>query len=304
MPVALSRQFAALCAVEDFDDPELQAAIAEIAPGWMADGPHRKPWEFAMGALFLRDTGVLHDAAAVLDVGAGTEPMLFWLANRCGRVVAVDIYGRDRFAGREAPDAMLADPAAFAPYAYRADRLEVTRMDARSLEYPDASFDAVVSFSSIEHFGGPRDVQRAASEIGRVLKPGGVAFVVTELFLATSVLDGALVQSAVRAATLGRLCARATPRRRVVGEAFTRRTLQRDVVAPSGLTLLQPIDDAISERWRENVQTLHRDGSVTAPHGAHPHVAVRALRSAWTSVCLPLHKPRPERQRAPSSARS
>lgn len=292
MPVALSRQFAALCAIEHFDDPELRAAIAALGAGWTADEPHRKAWELAMGALFLRDAGVLHDGAAVLDVGAGTEPMLFWLANRCGRVVATDVYGRGRFASREAPGEMLADPAAFAPFQYRRDRLEVARMDARWLAFPDASFDAVVSFSSIEHFGGPRDIRRAAAQIGRVLKPGGVAFVVTELFLARSILDGALVQAAVRAATLGRLCAQATPRRRVVGEAFTRRTLQRDVIAPSGLALLQPLDTTISGRWKENVQTLHRDGSVTAPHGAYPHVAVRALRSAWTSLCLPLHKPR------------
>jgi SAM-dependent methyltransferase len=291
VPIALSRQFAALCAIEDFDDPELRAVIAELGPGWTADKPHRKAWEFAMGALFLRDAAVLHDGAAVLDVGAGTEPMLFWLANRCGRVVATDIYGRGRFAA-EAPGEMLADPAAFAAVTYRAERLEVARMDARSLEFPDATFDAVVSFSSIEHVGGPRDIRRAAAQIGRVLKPGGVAFVVTELFLATSILDGALVQTAVRAATLGRVCAHATPRRRVVGEAFTRRTLQRDVIAPSGLALLQPLDTTISGRWKENVQTLHRDGSVTAPHGAYPHVAVRALRSAWTSLCLPLHKPR------------
>jgi SAM-dependent methyltransferase len=293
VPIALSRQYAALCAIEDFADPELRAVIAELVPGWTADEPHRKAWEFAMGALFLRDAGVLHDDAAVLDVGAGTEPILYWLANRCGRVVATDIYGRGRFASREAPDDMPADPAAFAPYEYRADRLEVARMDARTLEYPDATFDAVVSFSSIEHVGGRGDIQRAASQVGRVLKPGGVAFIVTELFLATSLLDGALVQSALRAATLGRVCTGATPRRRVVGEAFTRRTLQRDVIAPSGLALLQPLDTAVSGRWRDNVQTLHRDGSVTAPHGAYPHVAVRALRSAWTSFCLPLHKPRP-----------
>ena len=50
---------------------------------------------------------------------------------------------------------MLTDPGTFAPYPYERERLDVRWMDARDLRFPDGSFDAVFSLSSIEHFGGP-----------------------------------------------------------------------------------------------------------------------------------------------------
>jgi SAM-dependent methyltransferase len=61
--------------------------------------------------------------------------------------------------------------------------------DARRIPAPDASFDAVVSLSSIEHFGLGRygdaldlDADRiAAAEMRRVLRPGGVLVLTTTL---------------------------------------------------------------------------------------------------------------------------
>ena len=56
------------------------------------------------------------------------------------------------------------------------------RADARHLHgFADGSLDAVFTLSSIEHFGSPADISRAAAEMARVLRPGGYAFVVTEL---------------------------------------------------------------------------------------------------------------------------
>jgi SAM-dependent methyltransferase len=59
----------------------------------------------------------------------------------------------------------------------RADLLEsgryvVAREDATALSYPDETFDRVVCISTIEHV---RDVERAARELGRILRPGGLA---------------------------------------------------------------------------------------------------------------------------------
>jgi SAM-dependent methyltransferase len=288
----LSRQYAKVCELEDFRVPDLAATIEEIAPGEEAARPHRKPWEFAMGALFLGEVGRLGGDAEILDVGAGSEPILYWMANRARRVVAIDIYGRGGFGEREAAASMLADPAAHAPYDYPADRLEVRDMDARRLEFEDESFDAVVSFSSIEHFGAPDDIAASAREIGRVLRPGGHAFLVTEVFVDHHPLDRAPVFFAVRALTLGRRCSTATLRERPIAECFTPRELRKRVIEPSGLELMQPLALGQSPASRENVHTVNADGSVTSSTGQpYPHLAIKAHLSTFSSVCLPLVKP-------------
>jgi Methyltransferase domain len=159
VPRTLTRQYVKLCDVADFGDPQLCAAVGEIegrpAPRALSE---RKQWERGMLALALAERGSLHDEAAVLAIGAGTEPVLFWLANRVGMVTATDIYGEGKFAAVEAAESMLANPAAFSPVDYRKDRLVVRHMDARRLEFPTGSFDAVYSLSSIEHFGSPQDI--------------------------------------------------------------------------------------------------------------------------------------------------
>ncbi len=51
-------------------------------------------------------------------------------------------------------------------------RLRLEQQDARSLSYPDGSFDAAYSISVIEHIPDDGDA-RAMREIARVLRPGG-----------------------------------------------------------------------------------------------------------------------------------
>ena len=97
---------------------------------------------------------------------------------------------------------MLNDPASFSPYPYRESHLEARQMDAKELEFEDGSFDAVFSLSSIEHFGSWADIRRSAEEIGRVLRPGGAAFVVTECFLGRSLLSPPVVQEVASRAVL------------------------------------------------------------------------------------------------------
>ena len=72
------------------------------------------------------------------------------------------------------------------PIPYRESHLEVRHMDAKQLEFPDDSFDAVFTLSSIEHFGSWANIRQSAREMGRVLRPGGCAFVVTECLLGRS----------------------------------------------------------------------------------------------------------------------
>jgi SAM-dependent methyltransferase len=138
---------------------------------------------YALLTLFLEDSGLLGEDMRILSVGAGHEAVLLWLANRVAKVVATDIYGEGIFSAGEADRTMLGDPASFSPYPYRESHLEVRHMDAKELEFEDGSFDAVFSLSSIEHFGTWADIRRSAREIGRVLRPGGAAFIATECFL-------------------------------------------------------------------------------------------------------------------------
>jgi SAM-dependent methyltransferase len=288
----LSRQYAKLCDLRDFDDPALRAAIRDVIAARPADEEvERKFWEFAMLVGFLHDVDALREDAEILAVGAGSEEPLFWLANRVKRVVATDIYGEGEFAYREAKGTMLTDPTAFAPYPYREDHLDVRWMDARKLEFPDATFDAVFTLSSIEHFGSPGDIGRSAREIGRVLKPGGHAFVVTECLLGDHPMDWPLVNTAIRVLSRGQRCPDATPRNRQI-DAFTHKELQPRIVAPSGLKLMQPLNLQVSRAGFDNAARLFGDGRLEYPTGRrHPHVVVRGYGAPWTSVCLPLEKP-------------
>jgi SAM-dependent methyltransferase len=287
------RHYAKLCDVHDWHDAEFVEIVREILP---ERDPlahiERKAWEFAMLALFLRETGRLTDATQALAIGAGDERIVFWLANRLGRVVATDIYGSGAFAAREAQASMLGDPAAHAPFPYRENRLDVRWMDARRLDFPDESFDVAFSLSSFEHFGGPGDVAAAARELGRVLRPGGHAFVVTECFVRRHPLNAAPVDFALRLATLGRKRRRATPRRRaVVVEVFTPRELERLIVRPSGLELMEPLDRSVSRDSWHNLTRTDAEGLHPATGRHWPHVLLQADRSVFTSVALPLRKP-------------
>jgi SAM-dependent methyltransferase len=288
---ALRRQYAKLCDLSDFDDPLLRARIREIVPGRTPkEELERKLWEYATLTLFLEDAGTLA-GAELLAVGAGHEAVLFWLANRAGRVVATDIYGEGDFAEGEADASMLTNPQRFAPYPYREDRLVVESMDARRLDYDDESFDAVFSLSSIEHFGDRDDIGAAAAEIGRVLRPGGVAFIVTECFVQRHPLNSPLLQTAIRIGTLGRFCRRATPRRRAI-DVFTAQELQRRIVEPSGLALVQALDLALTPRNWSNVARFVGPAELETTTGKwHPHILLKTRAGgAWTSVALPLAK--------------
>jgi SAM-dependent methyltransferase len=166
-------------------------------------------------------------------------------------------------------------------------------MDGRELAFADASFDVVFSISSIEHFGSPADTARAASEIGRVLRPGGHAVIATECFVRHHPLDRAPVDAAVRVVSLNTKRRKATLRRRgVIDEVFTARELRCRIVEPSGLELMQPLTLGVAPESWDNLTVTHPDGRLEPRTGEHwPHVLLRYRRSIFTSVCLVLEKP-------------
>jgi SAM-dependent methyltransferase len=287
----LRRQYVKLCDPRDFDDRAVCGRIDAIVSGLKPKThPHRKLWEYAMLTLFLEDSGLLREDTRILSVGAGHETVLFWLANHVEMVCATDIYGEGSFGEQEADSLMLTDPAAFSPYPYRESHLEVRHMDARELRFPDESFDAVFSLSSIEHFGSWAGIRRASHEIGRVLRPGGRAFVATECFVGRSALLP-FVQEAASRVTRGRVFG--------AMRVFTPRTLASEILEPSGLQLLQPLDRTLSPEANRSVTELDSAGQPTAANDPYSNVIVRAKRTLgplavhtqkWTSVGLAMAK--------------
>lgn len=117
-----------------------------------------------------------------MGVGCGHEELMYFLANRVKIVDATDLYEGAYLGGESAAD-VLAHPDKYAPFRYRSDRLNILRMDAKKLDFEDGTFDFLFSLSSLEHFGKRMDQLTALKEMHRVLKPGGIAALTTELIL-------------------------------------------------------------------------------------------------------------------------
>jgi SAM-dependent methyltransferase len=182
-----------LCELEDFSDPELRELIRDVYASdrehfgdedFPAGREYRKYWEVAMTLRAFRSLGVLRDDARVLGVGAGREATVYWLTRHVGEVVATDLYRtEDDWSDSDSSADMLSDPGRYWDRDWNPERLTVRHMDALHLEFPDDSFDAIFSSSSIEHFGDFPDVRHAIEEMFRVLRPGGVLALATEFRL-------------------------------------------------------------------------------------------------------------------------
>ena len=174
-----------LCYVEDWQNPEVREALAELQKLNPEGFIHRKDWEWAIGLIAMERFGKINESSTAIGVGSGIEPIPFYLASKISRVYATDLYEDDESWKKAAPSEFLEDPKKYSPFPYREDALTVLRMDGTKLDFPDESFDIAFSFSSIEHFGGENHsgALKSMREIERVLKPGGIAVIATEYIL-------------------------------------------------------------------------------------------------------------------------
>lgn len=222
---------------------------------------HRKGYEWVQALFGLRRLGRIGEQTDVLGVGSGHEPIVYWMANHCRSMTATDLFegGWTADGAREGDPDVIEHPEKYQPFPYRKDRLTFRRMDGRALQFPSASFDVVFSLSSIEHFGGKQGSARAMAEMGRVLRPGGIAVVATEY-----VLNG-----------------------RPHPEYFDERDLASYVIEPGGLQLVQEISllapRVLLERPLRFPQELYRV----------PHLSLTDGEAVWTSIVLFLEKPAP-----------
>jgi len=223
--------------------------------------PHRKKWELTQTIYGLAKLSYLKEENSALDVGAGKERLLFYLANKLKKVVGIDLYDfdeRGKFSVTSQAD-ILKNPSKYAPFSYREDHLEIKKMDARHLEFDDNSFDIVLSVSSIEHFGGHTGSQESMIEISRVLKHGGVAAITTEC-----ILNGIKHP-----------------------ENFTPQDLDDFLIKPSGLELIEPIDYDTTELEPYIKNPLKVPQKAKFPHFVLTH---EKRGDIWTSVTFFLKK--------------
>lgn len=150
---------------------------------------YRKGWEWTHCIYGLSQLGMITPTARALGVGAGREPVIFWLADCIKEVIATDLYGNETWSGQdgnygnEAPKDILDDASKYSPKPIAKDRIRFENADGTSLQYKDQSFDFCWSLSSIEHFGGHDASRKAIREMARVTKPGGIVCVATEYLL-------------------------------------------------------------------------------------------------------------------------
>jgi SAM-dependent methyltransferase len=241
-----------------WDNPHWIAGLRSLASAPIEKAQmHRKSYELGQTVFGLRRLGKLTESARVLSVGAGHEPILYWLANHVGRVVATDLYEGSwthKFAQEGNPD-VLTNPGAYAPFAYREDRLTFLQMDGAALGLRDDTFDVVYSLSSIEHFGGVAGARTSVADMARVLKPGGILALATEW------------------------CVRG----RAGGEVFSPDEV-RAIIDHPRLRLVEPIDDRVWDRYQCDPVDLRVDRFQT------PHMLLKHDDSIFTSVFVFLEK--------------
>jgi SAM-dependent methyltransferase len=118
----------------------------------------RYRWHYHLDDLFRSLEG---SRGRLLEVGSGIGVDSIQLA-RCGfDVTAVDLTDNAIRVARE-----------FAQH--RGVTIDFRLGNAEQLDFPDESFDAVYSFGVLHH---TPDIEQAVSEVRRVLKPGGIAYV-------------------------------------------------------------------------------------------------------------------------------
>ena len=167
--------------------------------------------------------------------------------------------------GHEANPDVLDDPAKYAPYPYPRERVAFFPMSGTAIAFGDATIDFIFSFCSIEHFGGLAQSRRSLREMARVLRPGGIAVVSTELLLNDVALQDALPEIYM----------------------FTPWELYEELIAPSGLLMIGDIAPANLIRYCADPVDIADRAMMAAPP---QWFVLRYGEALFTSVMFFLQK--------------
>jgi SAM-dependent methyltransferase len=271
--------------IADFSNPLLLPHLRDIARGEMmrfglsepAIIPDSKQWECAMMMRTFSELGVVRPGALLAGIGAGTEETTFALAAKDCIVFPTDRYLELTPWSDVAPAGMMVNPAQFSPYAYPRGAVIPVHSDARAASLPSGFFDGVYSAGSIEHFGSLEAVSAAAEEIGRILKPGGIAAISTEFRL-----DGPNDKPWFSDDCI----------------LFTPELLQKHIVGPSGLELIGEPDYSTSKETYDNrvvltdfLKKAKRVVSLADKRNAYPNLVLFHDGYLFCSVHLAMRKP-------------
>jgi SAM-dependent methyltransferase len=144
-----------------------------VASEWLRARRYRLWREFTdthQSGLVARWIGALHASARTADHDEGGL-----------RLLKTDLF--DEVAGRGVVQTLISRgiqvtgvdiaPTVVAEAARRNAGLNAVASDVRSLPFADASFDAVFSGSTLDHFDDAHSVRQSLAELRRVLRPGG-----------------------------------------------------------------------------------------------------------------------------------
>ena len=171
-----------VCDAADWSDPRLLVVIREGFK--LAPRINPRQWEFAAAYLALAHSDMLDGNAQWLTFGSGQEPLIFAVAPRVKRLTVTDLYTMDSnwdIARTKSPRDFVLQAA---PPGFDPSPLDVRSMDMRRVDFPDETFDFCYSISAFEHIGVDADFISHLSEVRRILRPGGVYAMTTEVRLA------------------------------------------------------------------------------------------------------------------------
>jgi SAM-dependent methyltransferase len=263
--------FCEVCNPADYDNPQWLAIHTELESYSIdkhvfrhTNGGHiyRKGWEWTQCLYALEQLGAIQPSVSALGVGAGHEPVLFYLADRIDSVYGLDLYGNEGWSstgGREADAGILTNPHQYCPRPANFSRLRLVNGSGCELNFDNNSFDFCWSLSSIEHFGGHAAAGEAVAQMGYATKPGGFVVVATEYLLLPEYWHP---------------------------EYFNREDINELIAAAPNLQLVSEIE------WNTLAPEYLID-SVPVPHGAdriRRHVVLNDGQVQWTSILLVFRK--------------